>query len=293
MKKRKTLLAVITLFLGCSLMFGGGTALADTYEVKAGDTLYSIANKHKLTVEELKTTNCLHSYDLWVGQKLQVPDQNVQAANNSGVHRVVAGDSLYQISKRYNCTVDELKRWNNLKGDVIFVGQKLKISGNTAAQSSNAAVTTTATAVTTETATQNRLEQTSLHATSSRGGAYRRSYTQEDWDMLAKVVFGEARGESYEGQVAVAAVVLNRVEHQDFPDTIADVVFQQNAFTCVNDGQYDLLPNRTAYEAAMEAMQGVDPTNGCLYYWNPVTATSPWIWTRTILLQLGNHVFGV
>lgn len=110
--------------------------------------------------------------------------------------------------------------------------------------------------------------------------------------MLAQVVYGEARGEIYDGQVAVAAVVLNRLEDDGFPDTLHGVVFQKNAFTCVNDGQYYLTPNRTAYQAALEAMQGEDPTGGCLYYWNPVTATSRWIWTRTIETRIGNHVFG-
>ena len=110
--------------------------------------------------------------------------------------------------------------------------------------------------------------------------------------MLAKVVYGEARGEIYDGQVAVAAVVLNRLENEDFPDTLHGVVFQKNAFTCVSDGQYYLPPNRTAYQAALEAIQGEDPTDGCLYYSNPVTATSKWIWTREIQTRIGNHVFG-
>lgn len=89
-------------------------------------------------------------------------------------------------------------------------------------------------------------------------------------------------GRELDGQVAVAAVVLNRLEDSQFPNTLSGVVFQKNAFTCVNDGQYYMRPNQTAYKAAMEAMQGADPTNGCLYYWNPETATSKWIWTRSI-----------
>ena len=118
------------------------------------------------------------------------------------------------------------------------------------------------------------------------------SYTHLDV-YKRQVVYGEARGEVYDGQVAVAAVVLNRIEDDGFPDTMYGVVFQKNAFTCVNDGKYYLQHNRTAYEAALEAMQGNDPTDGCLYYWKPVTATSKWIWSRSIETQIGNHVFGM
>ena len=164
------------------------------------------------------------------------------------------------------------KNANSLSSNTIQAGKVLKVpadgASGTGSSGSTAVVTT------------------------SRGGYYR-SYTQSEWDMLAQVVHGEARGESYTGQVAVAAVVLNRMENEEFPDTMYGVVFQKNAFTCVNDGQYYLKPNRTAYQAALDAMHGADPTNGCLYYWNPVTATSSWIWTREIQLSIGNHVFGL
>ncbi len=263
MNRRKTLTVVTAVFLSCSLMFGGGAALADTYQVKAGDSLYSIAGNHKITVEELKRANNLQGSKILTGQILQIPVSHVS-------HRVVRGDSLYELAERYGCTVDDIKKRNGLSGSTIRVGQVLKIpSTNTA---------------------KNESQRSKI--SSSRGSSYQRAYTQAEWDMLAQVVYGEARGEIYDGQVAVAAVVLNRLEDDGFPDTLHGVVFQKNAFTCVNDGQYYLTPNRTAYQAALEAMQGEDPTGGCLYYWNPVTATSRWIWTRTIETQIGNHVFG-
>lgn len=115
--------------------------------------------------------------------------------------------------------------------------------------------------------------------------------TLEDVHIIAKVVYGEARGESFEGQVAVAAVVLNRVESPDFPFTVSEVVFQRNAFTAVHDGQYDLEPNANAYQAVKEAWTGTDPTEGAHYYFNPDIATSAWIQTRTVERQIGNHVF--
>jgi N-acetylmuramoyl-L-alanine amidase len=109
--------------------------------------------------------------------------------------------------------------------------------------------------------------------------------------LLAKCVYAEARGESYQGQVAVAAVILNRVKHPSFPNTIAGVVYQPWAFTAVFDGQINLEPNQTAYSAAQDALNGWDPTYGCIYYYNPVTATNKWILSREIVVTIGKHVF--
>ncbi len=119
------------------------------------------------------------------------------------------------------------------------------------------------------------------------------SVNQYELDLLARVVYGEARGEPYVGQVAVAAVVMNRVQSPLFPNTVAGVVFQPRAFTAVDDGQFWLTPNRTAYRAAIEAVRGWDPTGGALYYFNPQTATSDWIWTRKQTMKVGKHVFAV
>lgn len=112
-----------------------------------------------------------------------------------------------------------------------------------------------------------------------------------DIEMMAHVVYGESRGESYHGQVAVAAVILNRVESNDFPDTVYDVIFQRNAFTAVNDGQYNLKPDYNAFHAVKDALLGWDPTNGSVYYYNPKLATDQWIFTRTVTKQIGNHHF--
>lgn len=117
--------------------------------------------------------------------------------------------------------------------------------------------------------------------------------SSSDLYLLAKTVYAEARGEPYEGQVAVAAVILNRVESPDFPNTIAEVVYQPWAFTAVHDGQINLEPNETAYSAARDAMNGWDPTYGCLYYYNASTATSKWIFSRTTVVTIGKHVFAI
>ncbi|MTI60625.1 MAG: cell wall hydrolase [Firmicutes bacterium] len=117
-------------------------------------------------------------------------------------------------------------------------------------------------------------------------------YDSSEIDMLAKVIYAEARGEAYEGQVAVGAVVINRVKNPGFPDTITDVVYQPGQFTSVSDGQINLRPNDTAYRAARDAINGKDPSRGALFFYNPKTAeTLWWLSTREKTVVIGNHVF--
>lgn len=118
-------------------------------------------------------------------------------------------------------------------------------------------------------------------------------YRESELTLLARLVNGEARGEPYIGQVAVAAVVLNRVRDAAFPNTISGVIFQTGAFDAVWDGQFDLEPTASCRRAARDAMNGWDPTGGCVYYYNPVTATNPWIWTRQVQLSIGKHAFAI
>ncbi|MFC5628727.1 cell wall hydrolase [Aliibacillus thermotolerans] len=113
----------------------------------------------------------------------------------------------------------------------------------------------------------------------------------ENVRKIAKAVHGEARGESFEGQVAVAAVIRNRLLSPEFPSTVDGVIKQKNAFTAVQDGQYYLDPSPTAFRAVREAWRGWDPSYGSHYYYNPNLATSEWIYTRTVSHQIGNHVF--
>ena len=110
-------------------------------------------------------------------------------------------------------------------------------------------------------------------------------------DLLARVISAEARGEPYSGQVAVGAVILNRVEHPSFPNTIAGVVYQPGAFTCMVDGQFHEPVADSAYRAAREALNGSDPSGGAIYYFNPDTATSAWIWSRPLIKTIGKHRF--
>ena len=119
------------------------------------------------------------------------------------------------------------------------------------------------------------------------------TYQESEVRILARLVSGEARGEPYVGQVAVAAVVLNRVKSPAFPNTISGVIFQTGAFDAVWDGQFDMEPTENSVRAARDALNGWDPTGGCLYYYNPSPATNSWIWTRQVQLTIGKHAFAI
>ncbi|NCB48422.1 MAG: spore cortex-lytic enzyme [Clostridia bacterium] len=119
------------------------------------------------------------------------------------------------------------------------------------------------------------------------------SQSSSDLYLLAKCVHAEARGEPYAGQVGVAAVILNRVKSSSFPNTIAGVIYQPWAFTSVTDGQINYEPDTTAYNAARDAMNGWDPTYGCLFFYNPSTSTSSWIYSRQVVTTIGDHVFAL
>ena len=135
-------------------------------------------------------------------------------------------------------------------------------------------------------ATLNAMGISSSNSSSSSGGN-----NSNDLNLLSRVVYSEARGEPYVGQVAVAAIVLNRVSHSSFPNSVAGVVYQSGAFDAVSDGQINLTPDSTARKAAQDAINGWDPTYGSIYYFNPSTATSKWIWSRPQVLTIGKHIF--
>ena len=124
--------------------------------------------------------------------------------------------------------------------------------------------------------------------TSSGGNS---SYSSNDYNLLARLISAEARGEPYSGQVAVGAVVLNRVKHPSFPDSVSGVIYQKGAFTCLSDGQFNKPVSDSAYSAARDALNGLDPSGGAIYYFNPATATSSWIWSRPLIKIIGKHRF--
>ena len=130
-----------------------------------------------------------------------------------------------------------------------------------------------------------------LNALNISDDDYSDGYSSADYNLLARIISAEARGESYAGQVAVGAVILNRIEHPSFPDTLAGVVYQPGAFSCLYDGQFDKPIADSAYSAARDALNGWDPSGGAIYYYNPKTATNKWIRSRPIIKKIGKHVF--
>ena len=140
---------------------------------------------------------------------------------------------------------------------------------------------------------KNTLEAMGIYNSSGNSSSSNSSSStnSSDLNLLSRLVYGEARGEPYQGQVAVAAVVLNRVEHSSFPNTVAGVIYQSGAFDVVSDGQINLTPNDTAKKAAQDALNGWDPSNGAIYYFNPSTATNKWIWSRPMTVTIGKHRF--
>ena len=116
-------------------------------------------------------------------------------------------------------------------------------------------------------------------------------YDSNDYELLARTISAEARGESYLGQVAVGAVILNRIEHPSFPDTLSGVIYQKGAFSCLDDGQFYEPIADSAYSAARDAINGLDPSSGAIYYYNPATATNKWIRSRPVITTIGKHIF--
>lgn len=125
----------------------------------------------------------------------------------------------------------------------------------------------------------------------SSGGSGSGQYNSNDVYLLAKVIAAEARGESYVGQVAVGAVVLNRVSHSSFPDSIAGVVYQPGAFSCVNDSNWSVAPTADSQKAARDAINGWDPSGGAIYYYNPAKTSNKWIRSRPVIVTIGSHLF--
>ncbi|MEL7564633.1 MAG: LysM peptidoglycan-binding domain-containing protein [Dehalobacterium sp.] len=301
--------SIATIALGAFIICGTGRALAAQYTVKAGDSLYSISNKFNTTVNTLKSTNGLKTNTIYPGQVLNVPSgysnyvvksgdslyliakrfntsaDNLKSINGlkstyiypgqvlkvpaTGFNYVVKkGDTLYLLAKQFGVTVASIKSANGLTGDYLYVGQNLTINGS---GTSNAAATRT------------------TASTASRGAS---SYSRSEILLLASLINGEARGEIYQGQVAVGAVVLNRVKSSLFPATLSRVIYQRNEFSVVIDGQINLSPSQTAIKAAEDAMNGWDPSNGALYYWNPAKApNNKFLNSRPIVARIGNHVF--
>lgn len=257
------------------------------YNVKRGDSLYKIAKKTDIPVESIREANSLRNTRIQENQKLVIPTStsaaagkssgNSSAQKNAGssakrsgwTYTVKRGESLFSIAKKVDFSLDEIRNINGLTGSRIVVGQKLTIPYHGNGSPSGKAETTAA------------------KSNVSRG----MSVSVADLELLARLIHAESRGESYTGQVAVGAVILNRVSSKKFPDSIRKVIYAPGQFCTVRDGQINRKPDATAYKAAQAALQGQDPTGGAVYFYNPAKATSRWIWSRPVSLKIGSHVF--
>ena len=202
----------------------------------------------------------------------KVPEENeVEALSKYGSR----GSEVTQIQTK-------LKRWGYYNGNIDGIyGSQTVEAVKYFQRKNNLAVDGIA--------GKNTLEAMGIFNSASSSGSS--SSNSSDLNLLARVIYGEARGEPYTGQVAVGAVVLNRVRSSSFPNTISGVVYQSGAFDAVRDGQINLTPNSTAKKAAQDALNGWDPSYGAVYYFNPATATNKWIWSRPMTVTIGNHRF--
>lgn len=238
---------------------GAGTS---SYIVQPGDSLFLIARRYNLSLYELRQANNIwHDY-IVPGQILYIPKAQSAPPPQTSVYTVRPNDSLYLIAKKYGTTVEKIKTLNNLKSDIIYPGQQLMIPS------------------------------------SSGGGSApgTGSLSAADSDLLARLVRAEAEGEPYEGQVAVAAAVLNRLRDPRYPDTIPGIIYQvldgkYYQFCPVADGRINLPATASSKRAVQDALQGWDPSGGAIGFYNPVTATNSWVRQRPVTAVIGNHVF--
>lgn len=248
MKKYTRTLMLLSLIL----LFNTTAIVQGAYTVTSGDSLFLLAGRFGTSVQDIKTTNNLTSDTIFVNQTLTIP---VSGAAQKSNYTVKAGDSLYLIARRFNTNINDLKRSNNLKSDIIMIGQRLILPGASSPSSQRTHVSTT------------------------------------ERDIIARIVHAEAQGEPYNGKVAVAAVIFNRVDSADFPNSVHGVIYQPWQFEPVLNGWYNKPANADAYRAVDDALAGQDPSRGAVFFYNPVKAPHAWMATRPVITRIGNHVF--
>lgn len=207
--------------------------------------------------------------------------------------------SIYKVYKEKNESIEALSKYGSRGDEVTQIQTKLKrwgyytgnIDGIYGTQTLNAVKYFQRKNGLTVDGIAGPATLAAMGITSSSSSSSSSSSYNSNLNLLAKVIYGEARGEPYTGQVAVGAVVMNRVKSSSFPNTLSGVVYQSGAFDAVRDGQINLTPDSTARKAAQDALNGWDPSYGAIYYFNPSTATNKWIWSRPVTVTIGRHRF--
>lgn len=284
------------------------------YFVRSGDNLWVIANRFNTTVDQLMNNNQLSGNPLYVGQMLFITE--VVSNFDSVKYTIQPGDSLSSISELFNVQAKTIKEYNDLNSDNLVVGDKLIIHlTDYSNKNYNMVLSYDVEPDDNIRLISNKFNLSKweiknynnfIHDIFSYGDKLEIPFyvedkflrnsqiiSDEEMELLARAVYSEARGEPFEGQVAVAAVVLNRVKSHYFPDDLEDVIFEPWQFTAVHDGQFWLEPNQVAYLAAEAALEGWDPSNGALYYYNPKTATDDWVFYRDVIVKIGDHYFAI
>jgi N-acetylmuramoyl-L-alanine amidase len=252
----------------------------EVYQVKKGDSLWKISQNYKISVEELKRINGLKGNLLHVGQKLNL----TIPANTDNLYVVKKGDNLWKLAKNNNTSVSSIKNENNMKTDILQIGQFLVIPTSTLASTSSSTFTYGSSSSSKNTVTTASLDSPAIN------------YSKQEYEWLARIIEAEAEDEPYLGKVAVGSVIINRLQDDWFPDTIESVIFQKNKkvyqFSPVGNGRfYRVKPSKDSYKAATDALNGVDPTDGALYFFNPKLTSDKWIRTRTVAKNIGQHRF--
>lgn len=256
-------LAIIVVVSVQSLAYGKDLVI--TYKVQKGDTLSGIAAKFSTTVDALVVLNKISDVNhIRIGQVLTVASEEL--VKRFTVYTIKPGDSISKLSKMFEISVEEICAINGIGNpNRITAGEDLILPVRSDLIASRAGNVQTI-------ATLGSLSDELL--------------------LLARIIYAEARGEPFEGQVAVGAVVMNRVRDPRFPNTIAEVIYQSGQFIPVSDGTINLTPNQVAIRAAKNALSGMDPSGGAVFFYNPKIATTTWWFeNRSVTKVIGNHVF--
>ncbi len=243
----------------------GSAGTSTSYQVQSGDTLYLLAQKFGTTVAALQSANNLSGNNLLVGQSLKIPVSGSSSQSSSKTaYTVKSGDSLFLIAQQFGISVDALRQANNLTGDSISPGQTLQIPGDS-------------------------------NSGNSSSSYYNFSLSQTDLDLLSRLVTAESDGEPFNGQVAVAATILNRLRDSRYPKTIPGIIYQVDngsyQYSPVLDGRINLPASSNAVRAVQSALSGSDPSYGANGFYNPEKTVNQWVRSQTVTTVIGNHVF--